>query len=181
MNIINIIKEEIENIECSKYFDLDEIYKEYVEFYMPLYSIINKHKTAKLVYISPKQYIYNVARGFGGLSYEDTISPTTNGLIEKYAEDMKRGDKFPVIYYTKNGSGQEGRHRALAAEKLGCKYIPVIEFIKLTPSEVKIMAMQFSGDSFEEVNDYFIEEGFKNGITQKCYNDLQMYLERNKI
>jgi hypothetical protein len=181
INKMNIIKEELEDIECNKQFDLDSIYKEYVEFYMPLYSIINKHKTAKLKYMTPKQYIYNVARGFGGLSYEETISPTNNEFIRKYAEDMNRGDKFPVIYYTKNKSGQEGRHRALAAEKIGCKYIPVIEFIDLTPSEVKIIAMQFSGDSFEEVNDYFIEDGFEKGITQKCYYDLQMYLERNNI
>jgi hypothetical protein len=179
MNIIKIIKEELENIECNKYFDLDEIYNQYVEFYMPLYSIINKHKTAKLKYMTPKQYIYNVARGFGGLSYEDAISPTNKTIIDKYANDMLKGDKFPVIYYRKNKSDQEGRHRALAAEKIGCKYIPVIEFIDLTPSEVKIMVIQFSGDSFEEINDYFIEDGFEKGITQKCYNDLERYLDNN--
>lgn len=42
------------------------------------------------------------------------------------------------------------------------------------------MLLQFKGDSFEEVNDYFIEDGFKNGITNKCYNDLQRYFERNE-
>jgi hypothetical protein len=183
MKLLNIIQEELTNIqkeECKDIFDLDSIYDQYVEFYMPLYSILNKHKTAKLKYMTPKSYIYTVARGFGGLSYEDAISPTNKQIIDKYADDMLKGDKFPVIYYRLNKSDQEGRHRALAAEKIGCKYMPVIEFIDLTPNEVKVMALGFSGDSFEEVNEYFIEDGFEKGITQKCYNDLQRYLENRK-
>lgn len=179
MNINKIIKEELTNIqkqECKDVFDLDSIYKQYVEFYMPLYSIINKRKTARLEYITPDQYIHNIARGFG-LSYDDALSPTKKEIINKYTQNMLDGDKFPVPYYKSGKPEQEGRHRAMAAKKVGCKYIPVIKFIDLKDYEIKPMLLQFKGDSFEEVNDYFVEEGFEQGITEKCYNDLQRYLE----
>lgn len=146
---------------------------------MPLYSIINKRKTATLIEISPDEYIRHIARGFGGLSYEDALMPVKKEIVDKYAQDMLNGDKFPVPYFVNNKSDQEGRHRAMAAKKIGCKYIPVIKFIELTSSEIYNMLMQFEGDSFEDVNDYFIEQGFKNGITTKCYNDLQRFLEKN--
>jgi len=177
MNILKIIKEELEDIECNKYFDIDSIYDQYVEFYMPLYSIINKRRTAKLEYMKPDQYIYNVARGFG-ISYDDALQPTHEELINKYAQNMLDGDKFPVPYFVNNKPSQEGRHRAMAAKKIGCKLIPVIKFIELSSNEIKPLLLQFKGDDFDEVNEYFIEDGFKNGITQKCYNDLQMYLDR---
>lgn len=175
MNIDKLIKEELTDIqkqECVKYFDIDSIYKQYVEFSMPLYSIINKRKTAKLIYITPDQYIYNIARGFG-LSYDDALSPLMNKLVDKYAEDMLNGDKFPVPYYKDNKPEQEGRHRAMAAKKIGCKYIPVIKFIDVSNP----MLSQYKGDTFDEVNESFIEQGFEKGITQKCYNDLQRYFE----
>lgn len=95
MNILNIIQEGLTNIQKEQgddIFDLDEIYKQYVEFYMSLYSIINKHKTARLRYMTPKQYIYTIARGFvERLSYEDAISPTNKEIIDKYANDMLNG------------------------------------------------------------------------------------------
>lgn len=119
MNILNLIKEELSNIQkekCNNIFDIDSIYINYVEFSMPLYSIINKNKTARLEYITPDQYIYNIARGFG-LSYDDSILHTKKELISKYSEDMLKGDKFPVPYYVNNKSAQEGRHRAMAAKK----------------------------------------------------------------
>lgn len=180
MNLSKLIKEEFNNIQCENIFDMNEIYKQYVEFSMPLYSIINKWRTARLEYIKPDQYIYNIARGFGGLSYTDALSSTQQEVIDKYAQDMSNGDKFPVIYYTHNKSGQEGRHRAMASKKLGCEYIPVIKFMDLDKDEIYGMLMQFDGDSFDEVNNYFKEEGFKEGITQKCFNDLERYIENNR-
>jgi hypothetical protein len=175
MNINKLIKEELTDIqkqECDKYFDIDSIYKTYVEFSMPLYSIINKRKTAKLIYITPDQYIYNIARGFG-LSYHDALSPVMSNLVDKYAEDILKGDKFPVPYFRDNKEAQEGRHRAMAAKKIGCKYIPVIKFIDVSNP----MLSQYKGDTFDEVNESFIEKGFKNGISKKCYYDLQRYFE----
>lgn len=181
MDLHKIIKEELDNISCDKYFDLDSIYDQYVEFYMPLYSIINKRKTAKLIHISPDQYIRNIARGFGGLSYDDALIPVKDNIVNKYAQDMLKGDKFPVPYFVDNKSDQEGRHRAMAAKKNGCELIPVIKFIELSDSKIYLMLIDFKGEPFEVVNDYFIEQGFKRGITQKCFNDLQRYFEiKNK-
>lgn len=176
MKLINILLKE--NKDCTELFDIDSVYKDYVEFNMPLYSIINKGRTATLEYIKPDQYIYNVARGFG-LSYQDSLSAVDNNKIKKYSEDMIRGDKFPVPYYINNKSGQEGRHRAMAAKQLGCEVIPVIKIEELTPQQIRAKAMIHRGDTFEEVNDYYLDRGFKNGITQKCWYDLQSYIERN--
>jgi hypothetical protein len=120
-------------MECDNFFDFNSL-DNYIEFDKPLYSIISKRRTAKLIYLSPKQYIYKIAQGFGGLSYEDVVDSgaVVKSNINKYAEAMKGGDKFPIGYYTKDGESQEGRHRALAAMKLGCDKIPVIEFIKVS-------------------------------------------------
>lgn len=171
-----LLKEDIK--ACNDLFDVDNIYEDYVEFRMPLYSILNKGKTATLEYIKPDQYIYNVARGFG-LTYQDALAPVDNDRVKKYAEDMKRGDKFPVPFYVNNKSSQEGRHRAMAAKQLGCEVIPVIKLQELTPQQVKAKAMIHKGESFDEVNNYYIEKGFKDGISQKCWHDLQSYIERN--
>lgn len=167
-----------ENKDCSDLFDMDSIYEDYVELRMPLYSIINKARTASIEYITPDNYINSVARGFG-LSYKDALSPVDTQRVNNYAQDMNRGDKFPVPYYINNKSGQEGRHRAMAAKQLGCDSIPVIKIEELTPQQVRAKAMIHRGDTFEEVNDYYIDKGFEKGITKKCWHDLQSYIDRN--
>ena len=64
------------------------------------------------------------------------INPTllvNQSLVNEYADKMKSGTKFPMIYieyeFRENKTiyrGQEGRHRALAAQKAGVKSIPVL-------------------------------------------------------
>jgi len=154
------------------YFDMDSIYY-HVEFDKPLYSIIQKRKTAKLHYMTPKKYLYTIANKFG-LSYDEVVS---GGAVfpekyKKYAEAMKNGDKFPVSYFNRDDSMQEGRHRALAAMELGCEKIPVIEFIKIPQPEFEEYVEKYKDLSYDEINDIFIGLDFK-GITMLGYNDLQ--------
>lgn len=165
-------------MNCSNFFDFDSL-NNYLEFDKPLYSIVAKRETAKLLFLSPKQYIYKIARGFGNLSYEDAIKFINPEKVKKYMNDMKRGDKFPIGYYTLNSSSQEGRHRALAAMNLGCDEIPVIERRNISNSELKNIVSEFKGKSFEELNQIFKDKGFENGITKLGYNDLQRYIEYN--
>ena len=178
LNIKTIINEEIIN-NCYNYFDLNDKYN-YVEFDKPLYSMFSKRKTARLLELTPKQYLYNISRNFG-LSYEDT---TESGAVIKknvlkYAEAMRNGAKFPIPYYYENSSYQEGRHRALAAIENGCNLIPVIVFSEISNDDILKWANIFKNKSFEELNDLFIEMGFDNGITKLGYYDLTRFITYN--
>lgn len=177
-NIIKIINEEINN-NCYNYFDLNDKYN-YVEFDKPLYSMISKRKTARLLELSPDKYLRLIAINFG-LSYEDTVE--SGAVIEdnilKYAEAMRNGNKFPIPYYYENSDYQEGRHRALAAMENGCDIIPVIVFSKISNEDIIKWIEIFKDKSFDELNEMFIEMGFDNGITQLGYNDLTRYVSYN--
>jgi hypothetical protein len=175
-------KEEIElNNNCNKYFDFTSLDK-YVEFDKPLYSIISKFKTAKLVYMSPQEYLKIIAKNFG-LSYEETVnsSMVNKETVLKYAEMMKSGSKSPIGFYTKNKSSQEGRHRALAAMELGCDKIPVIEFYefknfnekqKYVENIINNIKNKYGDINFESTDKYFKSIGFK-GISNLGYNDFE--------
>ena len=79
-----------------------------------------KGKTATIVEMSPDEYMERAYRQIfkkpseKGKVFADI--PEHSEDIAKYAEAMRNGEKFPLPYldYGKNG-GQEGRHRALAA------------------------------------------------------------------
>ena len=165
-----------ENYKNCEYFDMNSIYK-HVEFDKPLYSMIAKRKTAKMHYMSSKQYLYTIAAKFG-LSYDDVVhsGAVSPERYKGYAENMKAGDKFPVPYYSRDSDMQEGRHRALAAIELGCEKIPVIEFIKISNSEFQNIIKKFKDKSFEELDEIFKRIGF-NGITMLGYNDLNNYIK----
>lgn len=56
---------------------------------------------------------------------------TSSSAIENYMVRMKRGDKIkaPELWFEDNViTKQEGRHRLMAAEKLGVTSIPVITY-----------------------------------------------------
>lgn len=165
-----------ENYNNCDYFNMESIYA-YVEFDKPLYSIVQKRKTAVLHYMSPKEYLETIARNFH-LSYEETVdSAAVNPVkFKKYAEKMKNGDKFPVSYFNRDNSLQEGRHRALAAMELGCEEMPVIEFIKLSTERFEEYVERYKDLSYEEINKIYYNLGFK-GITMLGYGDLQNYIK----
>lgn len=178
MKKLSKIYEEVSS-ECDgcQYFDMNSIYDN-VEFDKPLYALVSKRRMGKLVYLTPKQYIYKIAMGFGGLSYEDALLAYNSEVGEKYAQAMKGGDKFPVGHYTVDSSGQEGRHRCMAAMKLGVNTIPVIEFKDVGRDEFIEYVKQFRGKSFDELTKIFIKNGAK-GITMLGYNDLKRFIDYN--
>jgi len=164
--------------KCDSHFDFGSL-KNYTELTKPLYSIIAKGKYGKLVYMKPKQYIYAIANGFGGLSYADVAesSVVSKGKISKYVDDMRNGDKFPIGYYTKYGEMQEGRHRALAALELGCEKIPVVEIIELNQSQILKVVNKLKDMTREELNVFMKNSNGTNfGISGLCYRELQSYI-----
>lgn len=140
-------------------FDINDKYN-YVEFKHPLYCILSKNRSAIIKMMSPKKYFGIISKNFD-LSYEDTVdSPAiVKSNVEKYSKDMLNGDKFPLPYYRKNTSLQEGRHRVLACMKLGIEVIPVIEFFELSYDEVKEIAYSLKDKSEQDVKKYLLSKG----------------------
>jgi len=173
-----LVRESVsEQKSCDSYFDMSDIYR-YVEFDKLLYSIVAKRKTGQLVYISPREYLEKIAKIFG-ISYYQTV---TGGLVSKenitkYANDMRKGDKFPPIYYTQDSNLQEGRHRALAAMLIGCDSVPVIEFRKIGDNEYKSFLNRVKDLSFKEISDIFAKYDYFRPVSKLGYGDLQRYIE----
>ncbi len=166
---------EITNCDCCKYFDMESI-DNYGGFQNPIYYAINKRETNELEYINPKQYIYTIARGFG-ISYDDAMGYAYNDeKANKYAEMMKSGSKAPIGYYVDGEEDQEGRHRASAAMKLGCNYIPVVRISKnLSNNYIINYVNDLKGLSREEVNTIFKNKGY-HGISSLDWRELNNYI-----
>ena len=83
-------------------------------------------KGGKLVYMTCEEYFNNCMKiqKYKGTINEYMKDAANPKLIEKYAQLMQNGEKFPLPYLTKDS--QEGRNRVMAAFKAGAKEIPII-------------------------------------------------------
>lgn len=158
-----------------KYFDYDSLEK-HLGFVHPIYAVIQKWKKYELVYMTPKEYIYKIANGFG-VSYEDSMSAYIEEKSKRYAENMKNGDKFPIGHYTDDNPDQEGRHRAMACMMLGVKTIPVVRITKLGYSDVEKYVKNFQHYTREELNEYY-KDVVPDGISDLDWRELKSYIER---
>ena len=77
--------------------------------------------------ISPDEYLRTSAER-KGISLASDLAIVSKSTVNKYAKQMKQGAKFPMPWFDEHGQ-QEGRHRALAAKKIGLEKIPVL-FVK---------------------------------------------------
>lgn len=96
----------------------------------PAYHKKAKGLTAHVEFMSPREYYKIVEKG---LDFKPTyehrwIDFARTEDVKKYAEAMRKGAKFPMpgLEYQGKLIGQEGRHRILAAEKLGIDRVPVL-------------------------------------------------------
>jgi hypothetical protein len=170
-------KDIISQCDGCKYFDMKNIGDIYSAYENPLYSLVYKRKIEELIYMSPKQYIYTIARNFGNLSYEDTLSYVSQEKVDKYVEAMKNGAKFSVGNYQENSSLQEGRHRAVALIKLGCENMPIIKITLDVPNTyINKIVDELKDMSREEVNQYFIDKNYQ-GITDLDWRELHTYIK----
>ncbi len=110
--------------------NIDDIFQD------PDYFRTAKKKEAKIVHMTPEEYIKRSWKGFVQIYRDQGIKPPTEKelltsrnmeLVDEYAEAMKRGDEFPMLSLDYSGGyfSQEGLHRALAAIKAGIKKVPV--------------------------------------------------------
>ncbi len=97
----------------------------------PDYFAKAKRRKGSVIMMSPDEYIERAAAGFRKhdpeVTVDSVIKSRDTALVDKYAQEMQSGDKFPTIMLDYSmGFGQEGLHRALAAKKLGIEKIPVM-------------------------------------------------------
>lgn len=74
--------------------------------------------------MTPDEYLSAVDSGFK----HGVMSGIDQSKVDRYAEKMLGGEKFPVLTldYSGGGLSQEGRHRSLAAKKAGINSVPVL-------------------------------------------------------
>jgi len=158
-----------------KYFDLNNLSDYYPGYENPLYYLVYKRTIEELVFIKPKEYIQRVAKGHNN-SYDEELEIVNQKLVDKYIVDLKKGDKFPVGFFTEKGSSQEGRHRAIAMLQMGVKKMPIIKIKYVSKKYVENVVNEIKNLTRDEVNQYFINKGYK-GITDLDWRELQSYIK----
>lgn len=125
------------SIMLSKYFRMDTGLPWYDGMIKnPDYYKRAKQVKFKIVQMSPRKYMEEVAKQQHtsvGRQYE-MVSPD---YVERYKQRALAGEKMPLLSLesTSYADTQEGRHRAVVAEELGVKKIPVIVVKDLTVDE----------------------------------------------
>ena len=85
------------------------------------------YKNVQIVEMTPDEYMHAISKYIFKTPIEQSYDGMLNkDSIDEYAEMMKNGTKFDMPYIDLKTKGQEGRHRALAAKKLGIEKIPVL-------------------------------------------------------
>lgn len=90
------------------------------------YMKLTRGVQGRIVKMSPDEYISRIANDIFKVPVNTVVSQASEDSIDKYASMMKSGVKFNLPYINYADEGQEGRHRALAAKKVGEKEIPVL-------------------------------------------------------
>lgn len=97
----------------------------------PDYYARAKRKKAGVIMMDPMEYIRKATKGFQkqnpGLSVGELLASRDTKLVAQYAQEMRRGAKFPTLsLYYADGFSQEGLHRAMAAKLAGIEEVPVM-------------------------------------------------------
>ena len=94
----------------------------------PEYFRKNKGVVYEITLVSPDHYFYltSRARRRSGSSPQAERREVSDKRAKEYADKMKSGDKFPLMYIDFDHKSQEGRHRVRALEMLGVTNMPVM-------------------------------------------------------
>lgn len=91
-------------------------YDNFLNFSDLHYMETHKNRTGKIVMMTPEEYYQECAtKVFTTSSDKLKVQRCTNDLVDKYAQDMKSGDKFPLLYINYSDHDQEGLHRIMAS------------------------------------------------------------------
>lgn len=128
------------------------------------------YEVAEVVYMTPDEYIRYL-----GKMWKKSRKKVYEGIenvdnIANYADDMVKGDKFPVPYIDYKLSTQEGRTRALAAKQAGANKIPVLILSDsadkvqdvLSKSEIIANPTALARQAADEVSGWVVDIGAEN-------------------
>lgn len=85
-----------------------------------------KNLVAEIKYLTPDEYLSSLANDIFGCSVDRVMKGVNDELVSKYAVSMQNGEKFDLPTLDLANKTQEGRHRILAARRLGAKSVPVL-------------------------------------------------------
>jgi len=139
-------------------------------FKNPEYYIDKKNVKASIVEMTPEEYFSKVDEIFKEGDPEYKLGEWKIGVdqerVDRYVKDMKNGDKFPMPfldYRSPDFPSQEGRHRILAASKLGQDTIPVAVIERADPS----MPYRYAEGGAVEVDRDAQRERFESMMREK--------------
>lgn len=97
------------------------------------YKKLCKGLKGTIVMMTPDEYISKLGSAIFHCSKERVLRGVDWNNVNKYADQMRAGTKFDIPILNVAQGTQEGRHRALAAQKLGADKIPVLIVQKYDP------------------------------------------------
>lgn len=107
------------------------------------YFMLYKGVVGYLKLIRTTEYFKMCAEARGHGTAADEYASISDETVEKYANDMLNGDKFPIPVVNFAKGGQEGRHRVAAAAKNGATMVPCVIIRELEKDELpKILGFE---------------------------------------
>lgn len=97
------------------------------------YKKLCKGLKGTIVMMTPDEYISKLGSAIFHCSKERVLRGVDWNNVDKYADQMRAGTKFDIPILNVAQGTQEGRHRALAAQKLGADKIPILIVQKYDP------------------------------------------------
>lgn len=97
------------------------------------YKKLCKGLKGTIVMMTPDEYISKLGSAIFHCSKERVLRGVDWDNVDKYADQMRSGTKFDIPILNVAQGTQEGRHRALAAQKLGADKIPILIVQKYDP------------------------------------------------
>lgn len=97
------------------------------------YKRLAKGLQGEIVYMAPSEYIRRLGTDIFHCSTARVMRGVDQDNVDQIASKMTSGTKYNLPILDLANETQEGRHRALAAESLGVKKIPVLVVTKWDP------------------------------------------------
>lgn len=152
-----------------------------------LYNESNRYLSSvvgKIVLMSPDEYLDRCAH-IQGTSFSDQIDLIDDVSVEKIIKVINGGGKLslPYIDYSSNKrSGlksytQEGRHRVMAAKRIGCDRVKVALFFNVGEDDSYSESVMSIEDMLGKWEDIKVDKDGKYYLEYDIYSDSTMFLD----
>jgi hypothetical protein len=158
--IKTLLREGLDN--CSNLFsDSSDNAHHKVAIHDDLYYYVVKKKRVTLEYMSPEEFFDEL----GGFEYHSKKNIDYDTVAKK-VDDINKGIKLdmPYLMYDSysNNVGHEGRHRMVAAMKMGCNRAPVMVERNVSEKDIMDLANKLGDLELDDMIKELKAMGFKN-------------------